>query len=82
MRHVSENTGLQGFPTGSNTNWPVQSEKKRKSLKVWIRVDVELYYSRSENKNADQMCSYCTAYLHLCFRICKNPIVSSTARSA
>ena len=32
------------------------------------------YRSRLEVKNfrgADQLCSYCTAYLHLCFCICK-----------
>ena len=26
----------------------------------------------SENKDADQLCSYCTADVHLCFRIMKN----------
>ena len=24
-----------------------------------------------KNKDADQLCSYCTADLHLCFRICR-----------
>ena len=31
---------------------------------------------RSENKGADQLCSYCTADLRLCFRICRNPVFS------
>ena len=30
----------------------------------------------SENKGADQLCSYCTADLHLCFCIGKNPVFS------
>ena len=34
----------------------------------------ELCYLCSENKGADQLCCYCTAYLQLCFRICKNPV--------
>ena len=28
-----------------------------------------MYYLCSENKGADQLCSYCTADLRLCFRI-------------
>ena len=35
-----------------------------------------MYYSCSENKGADQLCSYCTADLRLCFRIGKNLIFS------
>ena len=31
----------------------------------------ELYYPCSENNGADQLCSYCTADLRLCFRIGK-----------
>ena len=30
-----------------------------------------MYYPCGENKGADQLCSYCTADLRLCFRICK-----------
>ena len=30
----------------------------------------ELYYLSSENKGANQLCSYCEADLHLCFRLC------------
>ena len=30
-----------------------------------------MYYLCNENKDADQLCSYCTADLLLCFRICR-----------
>ena len=36
-----------------------------------------MYYPSRENKGADQVCSYCTADLRLCFRICKFPVFSS-----
>ena len=35
----------------------------------------------AKNKGADQMCSYCTADLHLCFRIDKNPVFSLCSSS-
>ena len=38
------------------------------------KVEEELYYRRSKSKGSDQLCSYCTADLCLCFRICKNPV--------
>ena len=62
------------FLTRSDTNRPVQSQEKVKILKFWI--ELELYYASSENKGADQLCSYCTADLHLCFHIGKNPVFS------
>ena len=31
----------------------------------------------SENKGADQLCSYCRADLHLCVRICMLSVLSS-----
>ena len=34
---------------------------------------MELYYSCSENKGADQLRSHCKADLRLCFRICTFP---------
>ena len=40
-------------------------------LSFWIMIEEGLYYICSENKEADQLRSYCTADLHLCFRICK-----------
>ena len=50
----------------SDTNRPVQSQEKIRTLKFWVEVE-ELYYPSSVNKGADQLCSYCTADLHLCF---------------
>ena len=35
-----------------------------------------MYYPSSETKGADQLCSYCTADLRLCFRIVQNPLSS------
>ena len=35
-----------------------------------------MYYPCSENKDADQLRSYCEADLRLCFRISKNPVFS------
>ena len=56
-----------GFPTRSDTNRPVQSKMKVRLLKFWVEVEEELYYPSSENKGADQLCSYCTADLRLSF---------------
>ena len=60
-----------GFLTRSDTNWPVLTQKKARILKFWVEVWEGLYYPCSENKGADQLCSHCTADLHLCFRIAK-----------
>ena len=65
-----------GFPTRSDTNWAVQSQKMARGLKFWIEVIEGLYYLYSENKGADQLRSYCAADLRLCFRICKKPVFS------
>ena len=59
------------FPNKSDTNWPVQLQKQARGLKFWVEVEEELYYPSSENKGADQLCSYCTADLRLCFRLCR-----------
>ena len=59
------------FPTRSNTNRPVQSQKQARSLKFWILVEEGVYYTCSENKGADQLRGYREAGLRLCFRICK-----------
>ena len=72
-RHMS---GLVGkptmwFPNRSDTNRPVQVQKRARSLKFRIKVEEELYYLSSENKDADQLCSYCEADLRLCFRLCR-----------
>ena len=60
------------FPTKSDTNQPTRSQKQARSLNVRIKDDEGLYYLCSENKDADQLCSYCTADLRPCFRICKS----------
>ena len=45
-------------------NQPVQSQKQ---LEISDINKEELYYSSSENKGADQLCSYCTADLIYAF---------------
>ena len=59
------------FPTRSDINRPVQSQKRARILKFRIQVEEELYYLSSENRGADQLRSYCKADLRLCFRICR-----------
>ena len=49
--------GLCGVLTQSNTNWPVQSQNKARSLKFSIKVGEVLYYPCIENKGADQLCN-------------------------
>ena len=55
------------FPNRSNTNRPVQAQKRARSLKFRIQVKEELYYPSSENKGADKLRGYREADLHLCF---------------
>ena len=38
------------FPNRSDTNRPVQAQKRARSLKFRIKVEEELYYPSSENK--------------------------------
>ena len=57
------------FPTRSDTNRPVQSQKRARSLKFRIEVEEELYYPSSENKGADQLRGYREADLRLCFSL-------------
>ena len=59
------------FLTRSDTNRPVQAQKKARSLKFRLYVEEELYYPRSENKGADQLRGYREADLRLCFRLCR-----------
>ena len=59
------------FPTRSDINRPVQSQKGARILKLWIYVEEELYYPSSENKGADQLRGYREADLRLCFRLCR-----------
>ena len=65
---LAEQTSLSGFRLG-----PPQTDlhSHRRSFKVWIWEE-GLYYLCSKKKGTDQLCSYCAADLHLCFRICKN----------
>ena len=65
-----------GFPTRSDINRPIQSQKRAGSLKFWISEEEELYYPCSENKGADQLRDYREADLRLCFRLGKNPVFS------
>ena len=61
-----QNLSLQ-FLTRSDTNRAVQPQKIHvaRDLKFWIQQVEGLYYLCSENKGADQLCSY----LRLCFHI-------------
>ena len=68
--------GSSGSPTRSDTNWPVYLQKIAKRLKFRIYEEEEVYCPCIKNKGADQLCSYCTADLRLCFRIGKILILS------
>ena len=65
--------------TRSDTNRPVQSQKKVRILKFWMYEEEELYCQCSENKGADQLRSYFEADLRLCFRIYANCLFSHAA---
>ena len=68
---VTGENRFSGLATRSNTNRHVKSKKKVRILKFWVEVEEELYYLRSENKGADQLCGNC-----VCFHILlgKNPV--------
>ena len=53
IRALTRENWSSGFPTKSDTNRPIQSQKKARILKVWVEVEEELYYLSSENKGAD-----------------------------
>ena len=65
-----------GFPTRSDTNRAVQSQKMARSLKFVFRKQRNCTSYVAKNKGADQLCGYREADLRLCFRICKNPLFS------
>ena len=77
QRRVGEDLSrLVGKPTmwfsnWSDTNRPVQAQKRARSLKFRIKVEEELYYPSSENKGADQLRGYREADLRLCFCLCR-----------
>ena len=58
-----------GFQTRSDIHRSVQLQNMARSLKFWIKEEEELYYPCSENKGADQLCSYSGADLRLSFCI-------------
>ena len=57
------------FPNRSDTNRPVQAQKRARSLK--FRIEEELYYLSSKNKGTHQLRGYREADLRLCFRLCR-----------
>ena len=63
---MSREKGSLGFLTRSDTNWPEKPRNKARSLELKIYEQEGLYYPCSGNKDVDQLCSYCTADLHLC----------------
>ena len=67
MLALSQENHSCGYLTRSDTNQSVQSQKMAKSLKLWLYEEDGLYYLRRENIDADQLCSYCTADVCLCF---------------
>ena len=68
---LSGKTNNLGFPTRSDTNQAVQSQKMARSWKFLINIEEELYYPCSKNKGADQLRGYREADLRLCFCICR-----------
>ena len=70
-----EKTSLRGFrPCPTQTG--LYSHRRLK-FRIWVVEGV--YYPYSENKDADQLRSYCAADLRLCFRTCKNRFSHDTA---
>ena len=55
-----EKTNNLGFRPG-----PTQTGKQARSLKFWISEEEELSYLCSEIKDADRLCSFCSAPLFL-----------------
>ena len=64
------------FPTWSDTNQAMQSQKMTRGLKFRIKKVEGLDYLCSENKDADQLRGYREADLRLCFRIYKMLVFS------
>ena len=67
-------TGLRGLRPGQTQKGLSAKEDGKK-----LEISDELYYPCSENKGADQLCSYCEANLHLFFRIGKNHFLMTHA---
>ena len=64
------------FPTRSDTNRAVRSQKMARNLSFRIYIVEGLSYLCSENKGADQLRDYREADLRLCFRISKMLVFS------
>ena len=69
-----------GFQTMSDTDQHVQCKRTVRVLKFPILVDEALYYPCSENKGGDQLYSYCTAGLRLCFCMGRNQFPHDAAQ--
>ena len=69
--HLSLVVRKPGFPTRSDKNRAAQPQKMARDSKFRILKVEGLYYLCGENKDADQLRSYCTGDLRLCFRICQ-----------
>ena len=65
-----------GVSEQADTNRAVHPQMIARSLKFQIKEVGGLNYPCSENKGADQLRGYREADLHLCIRICKNPVFS------
>ena len=60
------------FPNRFDTNRAVQAQKMAIDLNGILDKKIEALYNLcSENKGADQLCSYCQADLCLCIRTCR-----------
>ena len=69
-------TARMWFLNRSDTNRAVQAQKVARGWKFWIEKLEELYYPGSENKGANQLCSYWEADLRFYFHICKMLVFS------
>ena len=69
-----------GFPTRLDTDRPVQSQKKARSLKFLILEEEEIYYPCSENKGAGQLCSVIISFSYDAAHIIQ--LLSERARHA
>ena len=64
------------FPTRSDTNWAVKSQKMPRGLNFRIKEEEGLYYPCSENKGADQLRGYRETDLRLFFSHMQKPVSS------
>ena len=65
VRNIMRKPIFSKFPTNSDTNRAVQSQKMVRGLKFFITKEEVLYYLRSENNDADQLHSNHAADLRL-----------------